>query len=56
VLERVVDSRGTREIAELLGISARTVENHLQNIYRKHGVRNRVALVSLLLDPSRRPR
>jgi PAS domain S-box-containing protein len=56
VLKRVLDGRGTRDIADLLGISARTVENHLQNIYRKHGVRNRVALVSLLLDPSKRPR
>ena len=31
-------------MAEAVTISKRTVDNHLQNIYRKLGVRNRRAL------------
>ena len=35
-----------REIGEILGISHRTVTNHLYNIYRKIDVRNRVELMN----------
>jgi DNA-binding NarL/FixJ family response regulator len=34
----------SREIAERLGVSVRTVDNHLSNIYRKLGVRSRSEL------------
>jgi DNA-binding CsgD family transcriptional regulator/tetratricopeptide (TPR) repeat protein len=34
----------SREIAERLGVSVRTVDNHLSNIYRKLGVRGRTEL------------
>lgn len=37
-----------REIADRLGLSLRTVENHLANVYRKLGVRGRDELSSVL--------
>jgi DNA-binding CsgD family transcriptional regulator len=37
-------ARGTWEIAALLGIGARTVRNHLQNIFGKLGLTNRIDL------------
>lgn len=40
--------RSFKEIAKDLGISPATVNNHLANIYRKLGVRNRAGLVTLL--------
>ena len=33
-----------REIGEKLGLSARTVESHIESIYRKLGIRSRVEL------------
>lgn len=36
-----------REIADVLHLSVKTVESHLQHIYRKLGVRNRVAAVAI---------
>ncbi|MCF7928081.1 MAG: LuxR C-terminal-related transcriptional regulator [Spirochaetales bacterium] len=41
--------KSSKTIAEKLFISPRTVENHIQNIYRKYGVRRRLELVHLLL-------
>ena len=38
----------SREIADRLVLSVRTVENHLQNIYSKVGVTRREELVRLL--------
>lgn len=40
----------SREIAELLGVSARTVENQLQTVYRKLGVTSRDELRTALRD------
>jgi DNA-binding CsgD family transcriptional regulator len=42
------DRERNREIADRLGISPRTVENHLANIYRKLGVSGRDELRALL--------
>lgn len=38
----------SREIAELLGLSTRTVDVHLSRIYRKLGINGRTALVRLM--------
>ena len=38
-----------REISRILSISEDTVKNHIYNIYRKAGVRNRNGLVGLLV-------
>ena len=38
------DRLGSREIAEMLGITHRTVENQLHSVYRKLGVTSRVEL------------
>ncbi|MET3606916.1 DNA-binding CsgD family transcriptional regulator/uncharacterized membrane protein YhaH (DUF805 family) [Mucilaginibacter rubeus] len=38
------------EIAELLFISSKTVSNHVQNIYDKTGVNNKVALIHKLFE------
>ncbi|MTH69551.1 hypothetical protein GJ743_14355 [Agromyces bracchium] len=43
VLERVARGASTRDIAQQLFISAKTVDRHLANIYRKLGVRSRTA-------------
>ncbi len=45
VLQLVADGYWVRPISQLLGCSPRTVEKHLQNIYRKLGVRDRLNAV-----------
>ena len=50
IIASVIDGNTTREVADLLFISAKTVENHVYNIYQKTGVRNRVELVNLILE------
>lgn len=47
VAMRVVEGLPNREIAELLGITVRTVEVHTGRIFAKLGVRNRVQLTVL---------
>ena len=44
IAEGVVGGRRNGEIAADLGLSARTVEWHLSNVYRKFGVRSRTEL------------
>jgi DNA-binding NarL/FixJ family response regulator len=51
ILDRMVRGHTSKEIADHLGISVRTVEKHISNLYRKAGVQNRVELVNLVLDP-----
>ena len=46
--EAVCDGGTTREVADTLSLSPRTVEYHLGNAYRKLGVHNRTQLVNLL--------
>jgi len=48
VLPLMCDGMSSRDIAETLFISPRTVENHIRNIYRKCGVKRRLELVKLI--------
>lgn len=51
----IADGASNREIARTLSISEDTVKNHIYNIYRKAGVRNRNGLVGLLIGRDRTP-
>ncbi|HLI52467.1 MAG TPA: LuxR C-terminal-related transcriptional regulator, partial [Thermomicrobiaceae bacterium] len=50
VLRWVIRGQTSAEIALLLGMSRRTVETHLNHMYRKLGVTTRAALVALALQ------
>jgi DNA-binding NarL/FixJ family response regulator len=45
VVKLVAEAHNNREIAELLGLAEKTVENHRSNAMRKLGMRDRVELV-----------
>lgn len=45
----VLDGRTNQEISRECGIIEQTVKDHLSNVYRKMDVKNRVALLRLLL-------
>lgn len=49
VLTQLVRGKSNREISEVLGISDKTVKNHLWKIYRKLGVGNRSQLFHKLI-------
>ncbi|MFZ0528935.1 MAG: helix-turn-helix transcriptional regulator, partial [Propionicimonas sp.] len=44
----VAQGRSTREVAELLVLSPRTVETHLSSVYRKLGLTGRSGLAQAL--------
>ncbi len=46
VLELVADGKGNREIADQLGISARTAQKHLENLFKKLNVHDRTEMVA----------
>lgn len=48
IILQLLEGTRTAEIGERLFISAKTVENHVYNIYQKLGVRNRVQLFQLI--------
>ena len=49
VLLKVAAGKANKEIAGELGISEKTVKNHLWKIYRKFGIENRTQLFHHLL-------
>ena len=49
VFELLITNKSTREIAFLLGISEKTVRNHISNAMQKLGVKGRAGAVVELL-------
>jgi DNA-binding NarL/FixJ family response regulator len=49
VLLWIGHGKGTKDIAEILGMSPRTVQKHLEQIYAKLGVENRAAAAALAI-------
>ena len=49
IIQAAINGDSNKAIGEKLFISAKTVENHLYNIYQKTDVRNRVQLFNLIL-------
>ncbi len=49
VFELLVTSKTTREIADILHISEKTVRNHISNVMQKLGVKGRSSAVVELL-------
>ena len=56
ILGWVVQGKTNSEIGAILGISSRTVQKHLERIYRKIGVENRHSAMALVLPNHRAPR
>jgi len=52
VLLWIGHGKGTRDIAEILGMSPRTVQKHLEQIYTKLGVENRAAAAAIAIRSS----
>jgi DNA-binding NarL/FixJ family response regulator len=51
VLTQLASGKSNREISDELGISEKTVKNHLWKAYRKLGVKSRTQLLRRLLSP-----
>ena len=49
VFEQLIINKTTKEIAELLDISEKTVRNHISNVMQKLGVKGRASAVVELL-------
>jgi len=49
VFEFLVSNKTTKEIADMLGISEKTVRNHISNAMQKLGVKGRASAVVELL-------
>ncbi|MEG2457488.1 MAG: LuxR C-terminal-related transcriptional regulator [Bacilli bacterium] len=49
VFERLINNKSTKEIAISLGISEKTVRNHISNSMQKLGVKGRASAVVELL-------
>ncbi len=49
ILELLLKGKSNKEIADLTYVSTETVKSHLQNIYRKLGVKSRLEAVALFL-------
>ncbi len=56
VVARLVDGLGDREIARALGISPRTVHQHLEQSYRKLGLQSRATVVAMMRDAQPAPK
>jgi DNA-binding CsgD family transcriptional regulator len=54
VLSWLSKGKTNRDIAQILGLSPRTVDKHLEQIYAKLGVENRTAAAAIATDAARR--
>lgn len=54
VLAWLSKGKANRDIAEILGLSPRTVDKHLEQIYAKLGVENRTAAAAMAVKASRK--
>jgi len=54
VLSWLAKGKTNRDIAQILGLSPRTVDKHLEQIYAKLGVENRTAAAAIAANASRR--
>jgi DNA-binding NarL/FixJ family response regulator len=54
VLSWLAKGKTNRDIAQILGLSPRTVDKHLEQIYAKLGVENRTAAAAIATSASRR--
>ena len=54
VLSWLSKGKTNRDIAQILGLSPRTVDKHLEQIYAKLGVENRTAAAAIATSTSRR--
>ena len=50
IIEQLARGLTNQEIASVLSISKRTVDNHVSNIFTKTGTKNRVALINWAMD------
>lgn len=49
-MELIADGLSNQDIAEKLFISVNTARNHIYNIYRKMGIKNRYELINLVTN------
>ena len=49
VFSLLVDNKSTKEIADILNISEKTVRNHISNVIQKLGVESRIQAVFELI-------
>jgi DNA-binding CsgD family transcriptional regulator len=54
VLSWLSKGKSNRDIAQILGLSPRTVDKHLEQIYAKLGVENRTAAAAIAVNASHR--
>jgi len=54
VLQWLSKGKTNRDIAQILGLSPRTVDKHLEQIYSKLGVENRTAAAAIAVNANRR--
>ena len=50
IIEHLALGLTNQEIAQVLCISKRTVDNHVSNIFNKTGIKNRVVLINWAMD------
>jgi DNA-binding CsgD family transcriptional regulator len=54
VLSWLSKGKSNRDIAQILGLSPRTVDKHLEQIYAKLGVENRTAAAAVAVNATQR--